>query len=230
MSSSDFPSVDETVIVDGTKLDSSHGYLGDMGDGSFEEELVNVEERTFTVTGFYDRSTYVSSNGAGMTGFVGGLAGDGVASAYVTLPDVYSTKEVEERAKAVFPEADVSLHLAMLRYMGVRSDGAVWETFFAIAAVLAVVIAVSCVSLIYNAFAISVAERMRQFGLLASIGALKRQLRPRGASGSGGRGLGPEFPLSLVAGHCPLARWTFAVHRAHDHTRVWRGLMWFLLG
>jgi len=199
VSSSDFSSVDETVIVDGTKLDSSHGYLGDMGDGSFEEELVNVEERTFTVTGFYDRSTYVSSNGAGMTGFVGGLAGDGVASAYVTLPDVDSTKEVEERAKAVFPEADVSLHLAMLRYMGVRSDGAVWETFFAIAAVLAVVIAVSCVSLIYNAFAISVAERMRQFGLLASIGASKRQLRRAVLLEAGGVALA-GIPLGLVVG------------------------------
>ena len=33
------------------------------------------------------------------------------------------------------------------------------------------------VSLIYNAFAISVSERTKQFGLLSSIGATKRQLR-----------------------------------------------------
>ncbi len=46
-----------------------------------------------------------------------------------------------------------------------------------VAIVLAAVIVVASVSLIYNAFAISVAERTRQFGLLASLGASRRQLR-----------------------------------------------------
>ena len=41
----------------------------------------------------------------------------------------------------------------------------------------AVVIIAASASLIYNSFAISVAERTRQFGLLASIGASRKQLR-----------------------------------------------------
>ena len=43
--------------------------------------------------------------------------------------------------------------------------------------VLAAVIVVACVSLIFNAFNISVAERIKQFGLLSSVGASRRQLR-----------------------------------------------------
>ena len=47
----------------------------------------------------------------------------------------------------------------------------------AIAGVLLAVIIVGSVSLIYNAFSISVLERTKQFGLLASVGATKKQLR-----------------------------------------------------
>ena len=46
-----------------------------------------------------------------------------------------------------------------------------------IAGVFLMIIMVGSVSLIYNAFAISVAERTKQFGLLASVGATRKQLR-----------------------------------------------------
>ena len=47
----------------------------------------------------------------------------------------------------------------------------------AIAGVLLAIIMAGSVSLIYNAFSISVSERTRQFGLLASVGATRKQLR-----------------------------------------------------
>ena len=65
----------------------------------------------------------------------------------------------------------------MLRYMGVSSDSSIWTTFYGLVVVLAAVIVVACVSLIFNAFNISVAERIKQFGLLSSVGASRRQLR-----------------------------------------------------
>ena len=46
-----------------------------------------------------------------------------------------------------------------------------------ICGVLLAIIMVGSISLIYNAFSISVAERTRQFGLLASVGATRKQLR-----------------------------------------------------
>lgn len=46
-----------------------------------------------------------------------------------------------------------------------------------ICGVLAAIIMVGSVSLIYNAFSISVSERTKQFGLLASIGATRKQIR-----------------------------------------------------
>ncbi len=168
-----------TEISEGTLLDSSMGYLeADADGGIFNERLVEAEERTYTVVGFFAQIPYVASRGVGITAFTSDdPAAAGYARLFTTMSDVSSTDVVEERMNAAFPEAEVRLHKDLLRYMGVRSGGAIWDTFFGIVAVLAAVIVVACVSLIYNAFAISVAERISQFGLLASVGASRRQLR-----------------------------------------------------
>ena len=68
-------------------------------------------------------------------------------------------------------------HSSLIRWMGVTPDTAIWNTLYQIAAILCAVVVVAGVSLVYNSFAISVAERTRQFGLLSSLGASKRQLR-----------------------------------------------------
>lgn len=47
----------------------------------------------------------------------------------------------------------------------------------AVAIILLIIILIGSVMLIYNAFAISVGERTKQFGLLSSIGATRKQIR-----------------------------------------------------
>lgn len=169
----------ESEITDGTPLNSSMGVLeADIDGGIFNEEIANTEERTYTVVGFYDRPGYALSTAAGMVGVTaGGAAPDAFTDVFFTLNDVANTQQVEEAAEALFPDEHVVLHTAMLRYMGVSSDSSIWATFYGLVVVLAAVIVVACVSLIFNAFNISVAERIKQFGLLSSVGASRRQLR-----------------------------------------------------
>ncbi|MEC4184688.1 ABC transporter permease [Adlercreutzia sp. R21] len=170
----------ESVIEDGTPLDSSMGVFDAAADGGkFNEELVDAEKRTFTVVGFYDRAGYALSTGAGMTALIGpGAAGaDAFTDVYLTLNDVASAQDVSAQAEALFPDDHIVLHTSMLRYMGISDGASLWSTFYGIVAVLAGVIVVACVSLIFNAFNISVAERIKQFGLLSSVGASRRQLR-----------------------------------------------------
>ena len=169
----------ESEITDGTPLNSSMGVLeADIDGGIFNEEVTNTEERTYTVVGFYDRPGYALSVAAGMVGVTGGGATPGAfTDVFLTLNDVANTQQVEEAAEALFPDEHVVLHTAMLRYMGVSSDSSIWTTFYGLVVVLAAVIAVACVSLIFNAFNISVAGRIKQFGLLSSVGASRRQLR-----------------------------------------------------
>ena len=65
----------------------------------------------------------------------------------------------------------------LLQFMGQTKSTNLNDLLFAIVAVLCAIIMVGSVSLIYNAFSISVAQRTRQFGLLSSVGATKKQLR-----------------------------------------------------
>lgn len=169
----------ESEITDGTPLNSSMGVLeADIDGGIFNEEVTNTEERTYTVVGFYDRPGYALSTATGMVGVTAGAAApDAFTDVFLTLNDVTNTQQVEEAAEALFPDEHVVLHTAMLRYMGVSSDSSIWTTFYGLVVVLAAVIVVACVSLIFNAFNISVAERIKQFGLLSSVGASRRQLR-----------------------------------------------------
>ncbi|MEH7389912.1 ABC transporter permease [Bacillus sp. JJ1474] len=65
----------------------------------------------------------------------------------------------------------------LLRYYGVTNNDNLNATLFSLSAVIMTVIIVGSVSLIYNAFAISVSERSRHLGMLSSVGATKRQKR-----------------------------------------------------
>src|SRR5690625_4022197 len=50
-------------------------------------------------------------------------------------------------------------------------------TFFSLVAIIMGIIIIGSVSLIYNAFAISVSERSRHLGMLSSVGATRKQKR-----------------------------------------------------
>lgn len=70
-----------------------------------------------------------------------------------------------------------STHSTLLNYYGATKYGNYNRIILALCGVLMAIIMVGSVSLIYNAFSISVSERTKQFGLLSSIGATKKQLR-----------------------------------------------------
>ena len=158
--------------------------------------------QTFKVVGFYapsDEGVYDQwgSSGPGYQAFVASPNATGhVASAYLatnlsTRADIDAlVEEYTGASSATSAEVDPSqssaqtadwpaayLHDGLLRYQGLVDDRAIWGTLYTLAAILSGVVIVASVSLIYNSFAIAVSERTRQFGLLSSLGASKRQLR-----------------------------------------------------
>ena len=169
--------------------------------------LVAREQLEFSVVGFYDDSGahytgndfVASTDGAslaitapgGVEMVTGGQAGadDAPLGCYT---DVWaatqgfgSLDEITgfvsglpyEGSGLYYGDMVVYAHANLTRYQGISSDSLLQDSITAMAGVLALVVAVASVSLIYNSFSISVAERTRQFGLLASLGASKRQLR-----------------------------------------------------
>lgn len=171
----------EKNYEEGTPLDSSIGYFeAEVDGGIFNEELVDTEERTFTVVGFYGDYSYTAITNVGLKAFTYGepATNNAVTFGYVSASGAENSGQLKQQVADALPGSTVTLlHVGLLRYLGINTGGAIWDTLYGIIAILAVVIIVACVSLIYNAFAISVAERSGQFGLLASVGASRRQLR-----------------------------------------------------
>lgn len=71
----------------------------------------------------------------------------------------------------------LQFHNTLLNYSGVMSDLDLFATLLIPTAIIGLIIMVGSIMLIYNAFAISVSERSKQLGMLASVGATRRQKR-----------------------------------------------------
>ena len=154
--------------------------------GETVEEFVDVQTRTFTVVGFYaTQPGFIGNNYTGASSSIVALTAsdgsqEGAANVFATTRGMHSLNDLRklvDDAGGAGGAESTYFHGNLLRYLGVDDGRAIWGSLWMVAAVLAVVIVVASVSLIYNAFAISVAERTRQFGLLSSLGASKRQLR-----------------------------------------------------
>lgn len=77
-----------------------------------------------------------------------------------------------------YESSQISINLGLLSLSSVRiGQKGESAAAFAVAVALLLLILASSVMLIYNAFAISTGERTRQFGMLSSVGATRKQIR-----------------------------------------------------
>ena len=72
---------------------------------------------------------------------------------------------------------NVKYNTYVLAYKGVNNNSGFNEMLYTVCGILIAVIMVGSILVIYNSFAISVSERKRQFGMLSSIGATKKQIK-----------------------------------------------------
>ena len=146
--------------------------------GPIAETLEGTSEpRAYTVVGFVDPDWEIP----GYTAYVSADAAGGATMPRETAffsTSCGSYEELEGLVEAVRPEGDgTALNTGLLTYEGLTPDRLIFNTLGIFAATLATVVVAAAVSLITNAFTISVSERTRQFGLLSSLGASRRQLR-----------------------------------------------------
>lgn len=163
--------VSEGYILDNRSLYSEGG-----------ESIENTSPKTYTVVGFYNRSTRaVESYDA--PGFMA-----------LTIED----KSISDCTYDVFLTVNKSADIKKYYYNEITFE---WQKSYAIAfntnyiravkgmseaymtiiygfaCTLMIIITFGSISLIYNSFSISVSEQTRQFGILSSIGATKKQIR-----------------------------------------------------
>ena len=71
----------------------------------------------------------------------------------------------------------IKINKELLAYQGASLDDATLKTIYGLGAFIMGIVLVSSVFVIRNGFAISITERLKQYGMLSSIGATKKQIK-----------------------------------------------------
>lgn len=141
-------------------------------------EVLRVEEsRTYTIVGVCQREGFDSYANPGFMclTYMDEQADTPYYECYFLLKDPEDIFDFQmEFSGGEYVSEDNTDYLMTLGV--VRYDN-FYKVLYSLGAILIGLIMFGSVSLIYNAFSISVAERTKQFGLLRSVGATKKQIR-----------------------------------------------------
>ena len=142
------------------------------------EYLTNEGTHTYKIVGIVDRSNFESYSASGYTVFTLDVNSDkGNVNLYVMFnKNKKIIKQSEELAKELNYNGDINYNSTLLALYGESTYGNVMSSMGGIMIIMLSLVSIGCIIVIYNSFAISVMERKKEFGLLSSIGATKRQL------------------------------------------------------
>ena len=143
------------------------------------ERLENTEPRTYTVVGIYERPTFEDYSAPGYTALTAADTKSADQSPIHCYFKLHKPAGVYDFMKEMgyTQEYRYAYNTKVLLYSGTAPFDSFLTAFYSLAAIIIALIVFGSVSLIYNAFSISVSERTRQFGLLSSVGATRKQLR-----------------------------------------------------
>ena len=143
------------------------------------ERLENTEPRTYTVVGIYERPAFEDYAAPGYTALTAADPKSAEQSPIHCYFKLHKPAGVYDFMKEMgyTQEYRYAYNTKVLLYSGTAPFDSFLTAFYSLAAIIIALIVFGSVSLIYNAFSISVSERTRQFGLLSSVGATRKQLR-----------------------------------------------------
>ena len=143
------------------------------------ERLENTEPRTYTVVGIYERPTFEDYSAPGYTALTAAATKSADQAPIHCYFKLHKPAGVYDFMKEMgyTQEYRYAYNTKVLLYSGTAPFDSFLTAFYSLAAIIIALIVFGSVSLIYNAFSISVSERTRQFGLLSSVGATRKQLR-----------------------------------------------------
>lgn len=172
-----------------------------FNDTNGTEKLVDTHKKTYTVVGVFNKvsSSYFAADSISASSSAFTLAeenadindlfisftSDGEKDYITTSGEILNlTGDDFESLKnnfevylenGDFDEADINKDL--LRYKGFALSDKYMRMLFSLAVIIIVIIAISSIFVIRNSFAISITEKTKLYGMLASIGATSKQIR-----------------------------------------------------
>ncbi len=145
----------------------------------YEEETLNiVGEKTYTIVGIVERSNFEDYSASGYSTFTLDMNDkDGTVNVFVMFNNKKKIiKQSEDLAKKLGYNNAISYNSKLLALYGESTYGNIMKSMITMIVIMLSLVSIGCIVVIYNSFAISVMERKKEFGLLSSIGATKKQL------------------------------------------------------
>lgn len=196
----------ERQLSTGEKLTKINPYLtGEEDNGEIlKEELVNTTERTYKIVGIIERPSYAIESYespwfTAITKMEKVEKKANIAVLYTNLQNyTKNTEEINKMVKATEEEKqnenntysfgglkdkyssykyELCINEDLLRFEGVNLSESTLTMIYGLAGFIMAIVLVSSVFVIRNGFAISITERLKQYGMLSSIGATKKQIK-----------------------------------------------------
>lgn len=145
----------------------------------YEEETLNiVGEKTYTIVGIVERSNFEDYSASGYSTFTLDMNDkEGIVNVFVMFNNKKKIiKQSEDLAKKLGYDNAISYNSTLLALYGESTYGNIMKSMITMIVIMLSLVSIGCIVVIYNSFAISVMERKKEFGLLSSIGATKKQI------------------------------------------------------
>ena len=149
--------------------------LNQFNSYNIDEVLITETQKTFTVVGIYDRPGFEHFSAPGYTAITYSNEINQQSTLEVYFNVNNPTKNLDNVVKDILPDANYNWDI--IAYSGMSQYSNITVTLWMMAGIFIAIIMVGSVMLIYSTFSISVSERTKQFGLLSSVGATKKQIR-----------------------------------------------------
>ncbi len=145
------------------------------------ESLHAFDSRIYTVVGITDDVSVRSYNTPAYMGITiadeSDLDNPEVADVSVAYIKTKNPNDITTFMAELFPEEAIEFNENLLMYIGTTHFGRFNAVLTAVSGTLIFLIMIGSIALLYNAFAITVSERIKEYGLLSSVGATKKQIR-----------------------------------------------------
>ena len=165
------------------------------------EKLVDTHKKTYTVVGVFNKvsSSYFAadSNSASSSAFTLAEENADINDLFISFTSdgekdyITSSGEILNLTGDDFDNLkndfevylengdfyEASINKDLLRYKGFALSDEYMSMLFSLAVIIIVIIAISSIFVIRNSFAISITEKTKLYGMLASIGATSKQIR-----------------------------------------------------
>lgn len=167
-----------------THLGQRDSVINEITESPNIEYLEPQTTKTYTIVGICERPNFESYEAPGFSFFTNDQSVDNIPTDSSDSTAYYDEYVLLKKASNAIPlckeysnEYYSCTNSALLRYYGFSTNDTFKQILYNMGGILISIVIIGSITFIRNSFSISLSERIREFGLLSSIGTTKKQMK-----------------------------------------------------